>query len=114
MSFGRSRPPTPAEARAKDKARIKRAALRALKRTKADADKAGVVLSDWEGEFIETVSERVSTYGRAFADPEKGGAGSALSALQTRKLKEIAAKARGEPPARRFGRKPPPKSDPDS
>ena len=105
MSFGRSKPPTPAEARAKDKARIKRAALRALKRTKAAADKAGVKLSDWEGEFIDTVSERVATYGRAFADPEKGGAGSALSALQTRKLKEIAAKANGEAPKSRFGRK---------
>ena len=106
MSFGRSKPPSPAEARAKDKARIKRAALRALKRTKAAADKAGVKLSEWEGEFLDTVSERVTTYGRAFADPEKGGAGSALSALQTRKLKEIAAKANGEAPRSRFGRKP--------
>jgi hypothetical protein len=43
------------------------------------------------------VGERVETYGRAFADPEKGGAASAFSTLQTRKLKEIAAKARGEP-----------------
>ena len=110
MSFGRSKPPTPAEARAKEKARVKRVALRALKRTQAAADKAGVELSDWEGEFLDTVSERVATYGRAFADPEKGGAGSALSALQTRKLKEIAAKANGEPPKRRFGRKAPPKS----
>jgi hypothetical protein len=108
LSFGRTRPPTPAEARAKEKARVKRAALRALKRTKALADKAGVTLSDWEGEFLDTVAERVTTYGRAFADPEKGGSGGALSALQTRKLKEIAAKAEGKPPAvRRFGRKRP-------
>lgn len=107
MSFGRSRPPTAAEARAKDKARIKRAALRALKRTRAAADKADVKLSDWEGEFLDTVAERVTTYGRAFADPEKGASGSALSVLQTRKLKEIAAKANGETPARRFGRKRP-------
>ena len=93
-------------ARAKDKARIKRAALKALKRTKAAAEQAGVKLSEWEGEFLDTVSERVTTYGRAFADPEKGAAGSALSALQTRKLKEIAAKAKGEDkPPRRFGRK---------
>ncbi|HMO43906.1 MAG TPA: hypothetical protein PKB04_11440, partial [Phenylobacterium sp.] len=42
-------------------------------------------------------------------DPEKGAAGQALSALQHVKLKEIAAKAKGEkkPMARRgFGRKP--------
>jgi hypothetical protein len=107
LSFGRNKaPPTPAEAREKDKARIKRAALRALRRTKALADKAEVTLSEWEGEFLGSVEERVTTYGRAFADPEKGGAGSAFSALQTRKLKEIAAKAKGEKPVRRgFRRK---------
>jgi hypothetical protein len=55
-----------------------------------------------------SVEERVKTYGRAFADPEKGAQGSALSALQTVKLKEIAAKAKGEAPkGRRFGRKAP-------
>ena len=77
---------------------MKRAGLKALKRTKALADQAGVKLSEWEGEFLGSVEERVITYGRAFADPDKGGAGSALSALQTRKLKEIAAKAKGETP----------------
>jgi len=41
----------------------------------------------------------VKTYGRAFGDPEKGAPGQALSALQTVKLKEIAAKAKGEPKA---------------
>ncbi len=80
--------------------------MKALKRAQAEADKAGVKLSDWEGEFLETVGERVQTYGRAFADPEKGSGASALSSLQTRKLKEITAKARGETPARRgFARK---------
>ena len=39
------------------------------------------------------------THGRAFADPEKGAPGQALSALQARKLREIAAKAREDPPA---------------
>lgn len=51
-------------------------------------------LSLWEGEFLESVAERVRTRGRAFADPEKGAPGEALSAMQGRKLKEIAAKAR--------------------
>jgi len=78
------------------KAAAKRAALNALKRAKRMADKAGVELSDWEGEFLGSVSERVKTYGRAFGDPEKGAPGQALSALQTVKLKEIAAKAKGE------------------
>lgn len=61
-------------------------------------------LSEWEGEFIQSVSERVKTHGRAFADPEKGAPGQALSAMQGRKLKEIAKKAKGERPSRRRGR----------
>ncbi len=79
------------------KAQAKRSALNALRRAQRTADKAGIVLSEWEGEFLGSVAERVKTYGRAFGDPEKGAAGEALSALQTVKLKEIAAKAKGEP-----------------
>jgi hypothetical protein len=79
------------------KAQAKRAALNALKRARRAADKAGVALSEWEGEFLGSVSERVSTYGRAFADPEKGAPGAALSARQGVKLKEIVAKAAGKP-----------------
>lgn len=82
-----------------------RAALNALKRARREADKAGIPLSDWEGEFIESVSERVKTHGRAFGDPELGAPGQALSAMQGRKLKEIARKARGEEPKRRGGQK---------
>ena len=92
------------------KAQAKRAALNALKRARRAAEKAGVELSGWEGEFLGSVAERVSTYGRAFADPEKGAPGAALSARQGVKLKEIVAKAKGEPRGqpkrRRFTRKP--------
>ena len=66
-----------------------------------------MTLSEWEDEFIGSVSERVKTYGRAFADPEKGAPGQSLSAMQARKLKEIAAKAKGEPLKTRWGRKRP-------
>jgi hypothetical protein len=94
----------------------KRAALNALRRAKRTADKAGVELSTWEGEFLDSVVERVKTYGRAFADPDKGAAGASLSALQGYKLKEIAAKASGKP-RKRFGqqgrRRPEPASDTD-
>lgn len=108
MSFGRpTRPPTAAEARVKEKARVKRAALKALRRAQAAADKAGVKLSDWEGEFLGSVTERVETYGRAFGDPELGAPGQALSAQQTRKLREIAAKANGDRAGPRFSRKRP-------
>jgi hypothetical protein len=78
------------------KAQAKRAALNALKRARRMADRAGVKLSEWEGEFLGSVETRVKTFGRAFGDPEKGAPGEALSALQTVKLKEIAAKAKGE------------------
>jgi hypothetical protein len=81
------------------KAQAKRAALNALRRARRAADKAGVELSGWEGEFLGSVAERVTTYGRAFADPEKGAPGAALSARQGVKLKEIAAKAAGKPRA---------------
>jgi hypothetical protein len=87
----------------------RRAALNALRRTRRKADRAGVDLSHWEGEFLGSVETRIQTYGRAFGDPEKGAPGQALSALQHRKLKEIAAKAAGEAPAprRRFGHRRP-------
>ena len=87
------------------KAAAKRAALRALEKARRAADRAGVELSDWEGEFLGSVSDRVREHGRAFADPEKGAPGQALSALQARKLKEIAAKARGEKPKPRWGQR---------
>jgi hypothetical protein len=89
------------------KAQAKRAALNALRRAKRAAERAGVALSEWEGEFLGSVEGRVATYGRAFSDPEKGAPGQALSALQTVKLKEISAKAKGKRPAARLGRKRP-------
>ena len=106
----RRKPPvSPHEAR---KAAAKRAALNALRRAKRTADKVGVKLSDWEGEFLTEVADRVKTYGRAFGDPEKGAVGEALSALQTVKLKEIAAKAKGEKTLQRkpFRRGPKPRA----
>ena len=88
--FGSNRkPPDPKEA-------AKRAALNALKRAQRQADRTGVKLSEWEGEFLGSVADRLNTFGRAFGDPEKGAPGQALSALQTVKLKEITAKAKGE------------------
>ncbi len=78
------------------KALVQKAALNALKRVRRQANKTGVELSEWEGEFLGSVTERIKTFGRAFGDPEKGGPGQAFSALQAVKLKEIAAKAKGE------------------
>lgn len=100
----KAKPPDFEKIREKRKAAAKRAALRAVRRARKTAETAGVALSEWEGEFLGGVEQRVETYGRAFADPDKGAPGQALSALQTRKLKEIAAKANGEAPRRGRGR----------
>jgi hypothetical protein len=77
-------------------AQAKRAALNALKRARRAAEKSGIKLSEWEGEFLGSVEGRVEKYGRAFGDPEKGAPGTSLSIRQTVKLKEIAGKAKGE------------------
>ena len=80
-------------------------ALNALRKARRIAARAGVELSDWEGEFLGSVEERVKTYGRAFGDPEKGAPGHALSMMQAVKLKEIVGKAKGKdkPKPKRFG-----------
>ena len=87
----KSKTRNPADPRAK----AKRAALNALRRAKRAADAANVELSDWEGEFLGSVEERVEKYGRAFADPDLGAVGGALSVRQGIKLKEITRKAKG-------------------
>ena len=92
----RGKPPTLPERFAAERAAAKRTVLNAVKRARRTADKAGVDLSDWEGEFLGSVEDRIKEHGRAFADPEKGARGQALSIMQTRKLKEIAAKAAGD------------------
>jgi len=92
-----------AERREADRARAKRAALRALERAKRAAEESGAKLSAWEGEFLGSVEARVETYGKAFRDPEKGAADASLSIRQSVKLKEIVAKAKGKPRRRGFG-----------
>jgi len=52
--------------------------------------------SAWETEFLTEVDQRLGKFGSAFHDLSKGRKDEALSNLQTVKLKEIAAKARGK------------------
>lgn len=78
------------------RAQARRAAINALRRARRAALRAGIDLTDWEGEFLGSVEERVEKFGRAFADPEKGAPGTSLSIRQRVKLKEISAKARGK------------------
>ena len=72
------------------------AAVKALRKTERLAAKAGVELTEWEGEFLGSVAERVKTYGRAFGDPDKGSELSALSDRQAVKLKQISKKVKAE------------------
>jgi len=89
--------------------RVKKAAINALRKAERIAARTGVKLSEWEGEFLGSVADRIKTYGRAFGDADKGDLGAPLSVMQGRKLKEITAKAKGEkkpprprkPPARK-------------
>jgi hypothetical protein len=96
------KPPKPID----HKAQAKRAALNALRRAQRHADRAGVKLSEWEGEFLGSVSDRLKTFGRAFGDPEKGAPGAPLSVRQGVKLKEISNKAKGKATLKRSGFKP--------
>lgn len=106
MSFGKSpKRKTPKELREAERKHAKRVALKALRRAKKIAETSGVKLSDWEGEFLGSVEQRLETYGRAFGDPEKGSLSSSLSILQTVKVKEIVAKASGKPRKSRFRRR---------
>ena len=89
----------------------RRAALNALRRARRKAERAGVELSEWEGEFLGSVEDRLKTFGRAFGDPEKGAPGEALSARQRTKLREIEVKAKGGPPARHSQPREPRNSD---
>jgi hypothetical protein len=85
-----------------ERKRAKRVALKALRKARLAAEKSGVKLSDWEGEFLGSVEGRLEIYGRAFGDPEKGGPNASLSMRQVVKVKEITAKALGDKP-QKFG-----------
>jgi hypothetical protein len=67
---------------------------------------AEVDYSQWENEFLSEIDQRLEKYGSAFHDLAKGRKQEALSTLQTVKLKEIAAKARGKKRKRLTTKKP--------
>jgi hypothetical protein len=91
-------PPSPAEQRKAQQQALQKSTLKLLERARREAAEKGITLSDWEGEFLESVSDRVRTYGRAFADPDKGAMNGTLSVRQGVKLREIRKKARNAKP----------------
>lgn len=89
-------PLSPLDQRKAQQKALQKATVRALEKARQEAEAQGVKLSEWESDFIDSVSERVKTYGRAFADPDKGASNGTLSVRQGVKLKEIRKKtARG-------------------
>jgi hypothetical protein len=92
-----------------------RKALRQVRKLKAlEEGEAAPDYSGWEKEFLAEVEQRLDKYGSAFNDGSKGRLDEALSTLQTQKLREIGAKAKGKDrPARSsFKRKAPPWANP--
>lgn len=87
-------PPPAAEQRKAQQAALQKSTLKLLERARREAEDNGIDLSEWEGEFLESLSQRVRTYGRAFADPDKGAINGTLSVRQGVKLQEIRKKAK--------------------
>jgi len=92
------------KARRKDqrtRLRRARAALRKLEKAQAELERLGE-LTDWERDFIASVSDRLDKYDSAFANPELGGRLEALSARQKQVLavmrRKIRDKAKQAPP----------------
>jgi hypothetical protein len=91
-----AKPMSPADQRRAQREALQKATLRELEKARKEAIERGIDLSEWESEFLDSVGERVKTYGRAFADPDKGAAGGTLSLRQGVKLKEIRKKVAQE------------------
>jgi hypothetical protein len=72
---------------------------RALSALKRAADKAKVSeegLTEWEAEFLGSVEERLTKFGSAFADPDKGQLSAPLSLRQGLKVRQISKKGEAD------------------
>jgi hypothetical protein len=67
-------------------------ALAALKRAADKAAASPEGLSEWETEFLTSLGERLTKYGSAFADPDKGQLNAPLSLRQGLKVRQISKK----------------------
>ncbi len=89
----------------KSRERKARNAKRKLERLARDLAKKED-LTEWETEFAQGVSERLDKFGSAFADPEKGGRGEALSYAQKKVVSSLKKKAAGKDSGEKSGFKP--------
>ena len=94
---------------AKARERSARNAKRKLERLKTKLTDEGEI-TDFESEFSDSVLERIDEFGAAFADPQLGRPGDALSAAQkqvvarmNRKAKDLRKKAKLERQAAKLG-----------
>ncbi|MFY7759349.1 hypothetical protein [Aquidulcibacter sp.] len=78
-----------------DPALTKRA-LSALKRAADKAKLSEEGLTEWEAEFLGSVEERLTKFGSAFADPDKGQLSAPLSMRQGLKVRQISKKGETE------------------
>ncbi len=78
-----------------DPALTKRA-LSALKRAADKAKLSEEGLTQWEAEFLGSVEERLTKFGSAFADPDKGQLSAPLSLRQGLKVRQISKKGETE------------------
>jgi hypothetical protein len=86
-----------------DPALTKRA-LADLKRVALKAAESPEGLTSWEDEFLTSLDERLTKYGSAFIDPDKGQLSAPLSLRQGLKVRQIGKK--GEPSAKKTDAKP--------
>lgn len=78
-----------------DPALTKRA-LSALKRATDKAKLSEEGLTEWEADFLGSVEERLTKFGSAFADPDKGQLSAPLSLRQGLKVRQISKKGETE------------------
>ena len=86
----------------KARARSARNAQRKIERLRRELSEAGEI-SDFEEEFAGSVTERLDKFGAAFANPELGRPGDALSAQQKRVVAAMKRKAKDAKRAAREG-----------
>jgi hypothetical protein len=69
-------------------------ALRKLARVARQAEETGTELTRWEQDFVSGVTGRLSTYGSAFRDPQKGALEEPLSQRQSEIVRLLNRKSR--------------------
>jgi hypothetical protein len=71
---------------------LTRRAVSWVRRARSRADSTPEGLSEWENGFLDSLEERLGTFGSAFADPDKGQLSSPLSLRQGLKVRQISRK----------------------